>query len=984
MNKHLLSFFALISFFSFSFAGMTGKISGRIIDKTTGEGVIGGIIILEGTTFGASADVEGNYFILSVPPGSYTLKATSIGYTDVRIGGIKVSVDVTTKQDILISEETLQVEEVLIVAKKELVQKGVTATTSYIGSESIENSPVDGIGELIEIEAGITKDSGGGIHIRGGRTGEVAYLIDGVSVTDVFDGGQSVELEAGSIQELQIITGAFNAEYGRAQSGVVNSVTKVGGSQYHGGLQMFTGDYLTVNDNVWQNVDDVTPLDDYSIQANFEGPIVTSKVTFYANARYKKDEGFLYGKNTYNPWDVTVNVDELKDAAKGNGAELKTIDSNGNLVSPDSAGLIPDTTESGLYYIGKSGENKFVSMNESEDVFILGKLQWLITGKSNLSFTGIYDSQNFNDWGSDYLLNADARPTKKGHGFTNILVYNNALSNNIIFNLKFSSINKVFDEYNYKEISDNRHLFNYMVSQRFKDNFFTGGVPNKVFARDTKTFNFKSDLETQVNKNHLIKFGGEATIHEIDYDNIEMVPNSPSGNLYNGFLWSNADNSESYWVFDTDARQVNDFLETGSEFIDPIAPPGYVDQLLRKDIWRDKYNVKPKEYSAFIQDKIENNFMTINVGLRIDIFDPNKKVPKNFNDVNLVTQVSFDSADVADGKANLLLDQKTGLILQDKRIIEYKDASKKINLSPRLGISFPVSKNGYMSFSYGHFVQTPRFSDLYLNGAYRPDRDFIDGASETIGNPDLEFEKTVSYEIGFKQGIGDNLAIGLNLFYRDVKNLKATDDVKNSDNTQTYKINTNSDYGNTKGVLVNFENRFGDNFFASVDYTYLVTTGRFTNADFTYPQTSILDWDQTHTLNFFVNYEKSKFWGSSVIGSYGSGYPYEPPRRNGNSIVLKNTEKKPSTFNLDIEIHKYLRIGNLNATLFAKVFNLLDSKIVKNVFSDTGEPNSTEIDTIDRENHDEIVNSIDEFRLREVPTHYEPPRRVQLGVKLNF
>lgn len=984
MKKHLLSYLFLLSVLSLSFAGTTGKISGKLIDKSTGEGIIGGIVILEGTTFGASTDVEGNYFILSIPPGTYTLKGSSIGYTDTKIEGVKVSIDVTTKQNISISEESLQVEEVVIVAEQELVQKGVTATTSYLDAESIESSPVDGIGELVEIEAGITKDSGGGIHIRGGRTGEVAYLIDGVSVTDVFDGGQAVELEAGSIQELQVITGAFNAEYGRAQSGVINSVAKVGGSDYHGGIQVFTGDYLTTNDDVWQNVDDVTPLDNYSLQANVEGPVVPGKVTFYANARYKKDEGFLYGKNTYNPWDVTVNVKELNEAATSNGALLRTIDENGNLVSPDSAGLVPDTTESGLYYIGKSGDNDYVSMNESEDVFVLGKLQWLITPKSNLSYTGIFDSQNYNDWGSDYLLNADARPTKKGHGFTNILTYNNALSNSSILNLKFSAINKVFDEYNYQNLDDNRHLFNYMVSQRFKDNFFTGGVPNKIFARDTKTFNFKGDLETQINKHHLFKFGGELTFHEIDYDNIEMTPNSPGGNLYNGFVWTNPEVSEFYWVFDTDARQVNDFIVSGQEFIETIAPPGYVDQLLRKDIWRDKYNVKPREYSAFIQDKIEYNFMTINVGVRMDIFDPNKKVPKNFNDADLVTQVSFDSADVADGKANMLLDRDTGLILQDNRDVEYKNASQKINFSPRLGISFPVSKNGYMSFSYGHFVQTPRFSDLYLNNDYRPDRDFIDGASETMGNPDLEFEKTVSYEIGFKQGIGDNLAIGLNLFYRDVKNLKATDDIDNSDDTQTYKINTNSDYGNTKGVLVNFENRFGDHIFASLDYTYLVTTGRFTNADYTYPQTSSLDWDQTHTLNFFIGYEKSRVWGSSLIGSYGSGYPYEPPRTEGNSIVLKNTERKPSTFNLDFEVHKYLKIGNLNATVFAKAFNVLDTKIIKNVFTDTGEPNSTEIDTIDRENHDQVVNSIDEYRLREIATHYEPPRRVQLGIKLNF
>ncbi|MCC7430345.1 TonB-dependent receptor [bacterium] len=986
MKKYLLITILLGTFlFQFASAGTTGKFSGTLKDKTTNEEIIGGSVVVVGTQFGASTDIEGNYFILGIPPGIYTLKASYIGYKDVTISNLKISIDLTTKQDFALSQEDLKIEEVVIVAEQELVQKGVTATTSFLDAQQIESAPIDGVGELIGLEAGVTKSSDGAIHIRGGRTGEVAYLIDGISVTDVFDGGQSVELEAGSVQELQVITGAFNAEYGKAQSGVINSVAKAGGEKFNGGIQIFTGDYVTSHDKIWQHVGKITPQDNYSFQANIEGPILKNKLTFYSNFRYKSDDGFLYGKNTYNPWDVTAKEEAVKEGATQNLAELRTINDAGQLITFEEAGLKPDTTAAGTYYIGKSGENKFKSMNKRTDVFALGKLFWNIGQKNNLSYTGIFDSENYTSWDANYLYNIDARPTQKGYGYTHILAYNHALTQSSVLNAKFSAVNNVFDEYNYKNINDDRQMFNVLVKQGFKDNFSTGGVPNKIFGRETNSYNFKLDYENQLNNHHLVKIGGELTNHILDYDNIEITPNSSFGNPYNGFSWVSPDFTQNYWVFDTNANQVNEFLRANASFVDTI--PGaetYIDDLLRRDVWRDQYNRKPREFSAFIQDKIEYDYITINAGVRMDIFDPNTKVPKRINDANLVTATSFDSSRVAQGQANLWINQKTGEILWDNRDVEYKKASKKINFSPRLGISFPISKDGYMSFSYGHFIQTPRFSDLYLNGSFRPDRDFLDGKTETMGNPDLDYEKTVSYEIALKQGIGNNLVLGLNLFYRDVVNLKATDDVKNTTDTQTYKVNTNSDYGNTKGALFSFENRFTNEINASVDYTYLVTTGRFTSDDYTYPQNSLLDWDQAHTLNFNANYEKNNFGGAGLIGSYGSGYPYEPPRKEGNSVIRKNTERKPSTFNLDLEMHKYVQFGMFNTTFFVKVFNLFDTKIVKNVFGETGEANSTEISSIDRENHNQVVNSIDEYRLRDIPTNYQPPRKIQFGVKMNF
>ena len=208
-----------------AFARSNGKVAGTIKDKKTGEPLIGCNVVLVGTMMGAATDLDGRYSILNVPPGTYTLSVTLVGYAPTKIQEVKVNIDLTTTIDVQLTDTVLDLgQEVVIIAERPLVRKDQTAKTAVIGRDELSALPVSEFSQVLNLQAGFVAGS-----LRGGRSGEVAYWIDGVPVTDVYDGSQVVEVNKNLVQEVQLVSGAFNAEYGQAMSGIVNIATREGG-----------------------------------------------------------------------------------------------------------------------------------------------------------------------------------------------------------------------------------------------------------------------------------------------------------------------------------------------------------------------------------------------------------------------------------------------------------------------------------------------------------------------------------------------------------------------------------------------------------------------------------------------------------------------------------------------------------------------------------------------------------------------------------
>ena len=211
-----------------SMAQSYGKIVGVVVDAETGDPLPGANVYLEGTTLGASTDVDGTYVILRVPPGTYNVVVEYIGYQKMTVQNVKVQTDLTTRVDFKLKPETIKGEEVVVVAEEPVIRKDLTSVESRVQQETIQKIPVQDLGDLLNLQAGVVRDAGGAIHIRGGRSSEISYMVNGISITDDFTRSQALQVENESIQELQVISGTFNAEYGNAMSGIINIVTRTG------------------------------------------------------------------------------------------------------------------------------------------------------------------------------------------------------------------------------------------------------------------------------------------------------------------------------------------------------------------------------------------------------------------------------------------------------------------------------------------------------------------------------------------------------------------------------------------------------------------------------------------------------------------------------------------------------------------------------------------------------------------------------------
>ena len=286
----------------------TGKITGKISDMESAEVLIGVNIMLLGTNLGTASDINGEFYLLNLPPGSYNLSVSMIGYKNTMVEDVQVSVNRTTPLTLQMTPSVLEGDVVVVKADQVSIKKDQTSSVKNISSDQIDIMPVENIGQIIGMQTGIVAG-----HFRGGRSTEVTYLVDGIKVDEIYGGSSStIELEIGSVSELEIITGTFNAEYGKAMSGVVNQVTKSGGDEFKTSLQTGYANYITSNVEIFPGIDqlDENRYLDYRFQLS--GPIIKGKVNFFVNYRLEDNYNHLNGMHYFNPTDKS---DYLSDSS---------------------------------------------------------------------------------------------------------------------------------------------------------------------------------------------------------------------------------------------------------------------------------------------------------------------------------------------------------------------------------------------------------------------------------------------------------------------------------------------------------------------------------------------------------------------------------------------------------------------------------------------------------------------------------------------
>lgn len=910
---------------SISFA-QTGKIAGRINDAITGEGLPFVNILIVGTTQGAASDIDGYYSIIGIRPGTYSVRASAIGYNPVTVQNVQVSIDLTSEVNFELTETSVELEEeVVVVATKPLVTKDLTSSTAIITSDEITVLPVTEFQEALQLKAGFV-----GGNVRGGRSGEVVYAIDGVPVTDVYDGSTVIDVNTNSIEELQFISGAFNAEYGKALSGYVNIATKDGGDEFSGTVTSYIGDYFsTESDSIFRGIEDIDVVAIRNFEGSLSGPIIPGTLNFYVYGRYIYFGGWLNGQNNFKPWNISVN----------RGPEFP--------VEERYILSLEDSTR---------GDGSFVPMNWNEKFYGQGKLTYKPFVGLRINLNYLYDDVEFRDYDHSFSYNPDGTFKKFRRGITNILGITHTLSSSTFYQANFSYFFKFFKQFVYDDVNDPRWTHDKLLGQQPQEvpSFRTGGTENSFFYRNTNTYGGKLDFTSQVDQINLVKFGVEANFHRLFFENITF--------------------QQDQAALDPETSG-NPFV---NRFVPDPADPNF-------NLAIDRYTREPIELSAYIQDKIELDDFIINVGVRADYFetdgfllndpnDPDIYRPRNPANVNKTYEERLNSNANGDPW--------------------YKDPEPTFQLSPRLGVAFPITDRGVFHFSYGHFFQIPNFEFLYTNPEYK----FGPGTQNLgiAGNPGLEPQQTISGEVGLQQALTDYITSDVTLYFRDIRNLAGTraDEIRIFGGTSSYSQYVNSDFGFVIGVVLSVTKRLSDNWSGTLDYTFMQAKGNASDPAATRNQVAggqqpeiklvPLNWDQTHTLNFTFTYVGEDLWGFSLIGQYGSGFPYTPSFGLNTSSLLTNSALKPSSFNMDLRAWKDFMIGPVRLSIFARVFNLFDIRNEVNVYNDSGTADFTIEEFLRRndDNPDNLVNSLTEFYRN--PTFYSEPRRVEVGASISF
>jgi outer membrane receptor protein involved in Fe transport len=548
------------------FSGTTGKIVGTAKDAGTGEPLPGVNVIIDGTSMGAATDIDGTYYIIGIPPGEYTLIAMYISYRETRVTDVEVNVDKTTTINFELEPETLELSESIeVVAQRPLVKKDLTSTEAVIDKEMIEALPVQELSEVVNLQAGVIEG-----HFRGGRTNEVLYLVNGISVNDVYSNEYAIEIENNSIQELNVISGTFNAEYGRAMSGVVNVVTRDGGQEFEGNISGNVGDYVSSNDDVFWHVDDFNPV--MNLQGTLSGPIFSDKLTFFLSGRYYYDSGWLYGSKAFLTSDSTGNLGWTDD-----DPEQRFFMSHGKWYNYTSelANELIENSES-------------VPMNNSLRYTGNLKLTYRLSPVDKINLEGVYQNREYNRYAGDldhrFRLNPDGNYNYFHWSGTTNLSWNHIFSSSSFMDAFYSYFYTSYEQYVYDNLYDSRYEEKSRLQDTGANAFVSGGQDMWQFRRSTTTHMLKSDFTSQVSFNHLIKTGFEYRQHRLWMHEYEVIPELPGR------------------IAPTTSFQNNQYL---------------------------KY---PFEFSAYLQDKMEFEDLVINAGIRYDYFEPDGEIPLDFSD----------------------------------------------------------------------------------------------------------------------------------------------------------------------------------------------------------------------------------------------------------------------------------------------------------------------------------------------------------------
>ena len=532
-NAKIYNLMVLMCAFVAFLDASSGKISGKITDKKSGDSMIGVNILVKEIGVGSVSDIDGSYTISNIPPGEYTIEATYIGYSKVILKEILINQNRTSYQDINLSEEALEGKEIIVTANRPMVHRDLTASQKITTAKEIADLPVESFVGVLVNQAGVNQGAGGEIHIRGGRNNEVGYYIDGVSVSNpFFTNSLAVNISNKALQEMRVVSGAFNAEFGNAMSGIVNIELKEGDSKKtSGSLSMYSGDYVTTNEEIFKNIEYFNPLSNLIVDAGFNGPLSLispqGKLTYNISMRFSDQEGYLYGLREHKPDDIS------------------------------------DFRFSDSWYIEMGGDSSYTSMNPSKRINTLVKLTYKFNPKFKISVQDILNKSNWKNYVHSYKFNPDGTYNYISDNRNTSIKLNRAFSNSFVtINLFHNSTN--YNSYVYEDPYDSRYVSTSLIrGTPPSPSFAYGGTQMGHNERISFSNGGKLDFTVMNLKRHDIKVGLSGRIDHLKEDTFTI--------LYDEFNYPtptvlNANESPSHTYYNKKAIFYSGYLQDKIEY----------------------------------------------------------------------------------------------------------------------------------------------------------------------------------------------------------------------------------------------------------------------------------------------------------------------------------------------------------------------------------------------------------------------------------
>jgi len=599
------------------------------------------------------------------------------------------------------------------------------------------------------------------------------------------------------------------------------------------------------------------------------------------------------------------------------------------------------------------GDSSAVSMNFRDRWSGQFTVSWNILSnlKLNVDFFGNTEKRkNYNHY---YRWNPKGYRGDEEYGYTSIAKLTHALSNTAFQELTVSYRYNQLDSKLYESLTDSRYLQASDSAFITSGNSFSvGGTDLGWFERNSQSQIFKYDLTSQVTKRHQVKTGFELKLDKAYYNSINL-----------------------------------EFEENDNGVRVPVVRDKT--KLAHTEITRE-----PLKFAVFVQDKIEFESLIVNVGLRFDYFDPKGKIPVDFEDPNIYAPLKLmNKYNDLNGDGEIGINELNDNNLKTFAAREsywWKDTKVKTQLSPRLGVAYPISEEGVIHFSYGIFQQIPQYSQLYIGDELKVSSGT--GTYGPYGNPDMKPQVTIMYELGLQQKVNETISVDLTGYYRDIRNWVTTaPPLQTVLPSVSYVRYTNRDFANVRGITLALHRAYANRYAFNLDYTFQLADGTNSdpNQEFYAQQGGAaptrvltpLDWDQRHTVNGNVYYGGDD-WGVDLIGRFQSGQPYTPSSstaiQSGQDVqgsIPKNSRYKPKQFNLDANFFKNFDISGIKFQLYVKVFNLLDNDNPNGIFSDTGLPDYSLQELI-------ISDAAPTWFIH--PEYYSPPRKILVGTKIRL